>query len=346
MVRMAYIFSLLLLFAGCEKEKITLSEDASDVFYVKNDGSSMRVLVEGNTLSKVFVLIVHGGPGESSFVYQTDYIRNNLEDKITMVYWDQRNAGASQGNLNGDELHLDQMIDDLKKVIEVLKYRYGQDISIYLLGHSFGGLITTGFVTRPEYQNMIRGLINMDASHDYPLNDKLTRDMLLSVGAVQVAQNKNIDEWNDIIRYCLLHPGHTTIHESLDLEHYATKAEDYIDSVRQVNIPNLILEKAIPEKYPLTSILVNLLYSQNSALIKEISTVQFSPVLNKITLPVLLLWGKYDFICPLTLGEDFLNHISSSEKKIVVSPVSGHNLFLQDEKLFCDEVFNFVTQNQ
>ena len=36
-----------------------------------------------------------------------------------MVYWDQRNAGASQGTSNGKYLHLDVMVEDLKKVIEV-----------------------------------------------------------------------------------------------------------------------------------------------------------------------------------------------------------------------------------
>ena len=29
-------------------------------------------------------------------------------------------------------LHLDQMVEDLKKVIEVLKYRYGSDMSLFL----------------------------------------------------------------------------------------------------------------------------------------------------------------------------------------------------------------------
>jgi pimeloyl-ACP methyl ester carboxylesterase len=64
--------------------------------------------------------------------------------------------------------------------------------------------------------------------------------------------------------------------------------------------------------------------------------------LSRITIPVLVLWGKYDFVCPPALGEDFFNRISSIEKKMVISPSSGHNLILQDEKLFCDEVNEFV----
>ena len=158
----------------------------------------MRVLVDGNTASKTFILIIHGGPGAGAFFYNTKYISKNLEDNFALVYWDQRNAGASQGSSNGGNLHLDQMVDDLKKVIKVLKFRYGNDISLFLLGHSFGGMIAADFVTGSGNQDMIRGLINVDGSHNYPLNDTLTRKMLLSVGQYEISQNRNAGKWQPI----------------------------------------------------------------------------------------------------------------------------------------------------
>ena len=115
---MIFLFLVMLLFAGCQKEKISISENVSEVFYVENAGASMRVLVEGNTLSNTFILIIHGGPGASAYLYDTKFINKNLGNKYTMVYWDQRNAGASQGTSNGGNLHLDQMVNDLKKVID------------------------------------------------------------------------------------------------------------------------------------------------------------------------------------------------------------------------------------
>src|SRR5450759_4889762 len=166
-MRRLFLFSFILLFSGCQKEKITLSENVSEAFYVENAGASMRVLVEGNTASNTFILIIHGGPGASSYLYDTKYISRNLGDKYAMVYWDQRNAGASQGTVNGGNLHLEQMVEDLKKVIQVLKTRYGQNMSLFLVGHSFGGLIAAYFITRPDLQLMIKGLINVDGSHNY-----------------------------------------------------------------------------------------------------------------------------------------------------------------------------------
>ncbi len=185
--------------SGCQKENITISGNVSEAFYVENAGASMRVLVKGNTASNTYILIIHGGPGASSYFYDTKYISKNLGEKFAMVYWDQRNAGASQGTDNGDYLHLNQMVEDLKKVIEVLKFRYGQNLSLFLLGHSFGGLIAADFVTRPGYQNMIKGLINVDGSHNYPLNDTLTRQMLLDEGNYQISQHRNAGKWQPII---------------------------------------------------------------------------------------------------------------------------------------------------
>jgi pimeloyl-ACP methyl ester carboxylesterase len=330
------------MFSSCQKEKISLSENVSEVFYVENAGAAMRVLVEGNTMNNTFILIVHGGPGASSYFYDTKYISEHIGDKYAVVYWDQRNAGASQGTSNGSNLHLDQMVDDLKKVIEVLKYRYGKQINLFLVGHSFGGLLVTDFLITSDYQNLIKGLINVDGSHNYPLNDTLTRRMLLNVGQSQISKKINAAKWQPIVSYCITYQGNFTFEHSQQLESYASEAETYMDSVKYVGIFSEVMKYAIADKYPLTAILSNLLYSEDSNFNKELAKTQFSSSLYKINIPVLILWGKYDFVCPPTLAEDFFNHVNSSDKRMVLSTISGHNMILQDKKLFCDEVNAFV----
>ena len=59
-MRVISLFIVFLIFSGCQKENITLSDNASEVFYVENAGASMRVLVDGNTLSNTFILIIPG----------------------------------------------------------------------------------------------------------------------------------------------------------------------------------------------------------------------------------------------------------------------------------------------
>lgn len=302
----------------------------------------MRVLVEGNTASQVFLLLVHGGPGESSYFYKTDYISQNIGNKYAIVYWDQRNAGASQGSSNDNHLNLPQMTDDLKKVIQVIKGRYGQNSEVFLLGHSFGGLLTSSFMTTENYQSLVKGWIFVDGSQDYPLNDTLTRQILLTIGKQQVALNKNTPQWNAIISYCNAHTGNFTYDESNQLETYAQNAETYFDVVKQFDILALAKEFALKDNWPLTSILVNYLYSSNASFNNDLHTTQFSSLLYKVITPTLLLFGQYDFICPQGLGVDLMNRISTTDKKMVISPISGHNLMFQDEVLFCQEVNDFI----
>lgn len=346
---MKYITAILFLFfvlTSCQKERIAFGKNVSETFYLDNNGASMRLLVEGNTSGHTFLIFVHGGPGSSSYFYNTGYISQNIEDKYAVVYWDQRNAGASQGNSNSDQLNLAQMTDDLKKVIELIKSRYGQDSGIFVLGHSFGGLLTASFMTTGNNQKMVRGWIFADGSHNYPLNDSLTRQMLLNVGQQQVELNKNTDNWKAIIKYCNTHTGNFSFEESSQLLAYAADAETYFEEVQQINLATLIDDDPVKNDWPVTSILFNLKYSSNANFNHDLAQTEFSSKLDMITTPALLLYGKYDFTCPGGLEEDVFNRISTTDKKIVVSPISGHNIMLQDESFFCNEVNAFIESHK
>jgi pimeloyl-ACP methyl ester carboxylesterase len=336
------VILLIISVTSCQKEIISIGDNVSETFYVDNRGASMRVLVEGNTSSGVFLLFVHGGPGAGGYIYDTDYIRKNIGARYAVAYWDERNAGGSQGSSNGKYLTLEQMTDDLTKVIRVIKARYGQGCSIFILGHSFGGLLTSSFMVAGDNQSMVKGWIFADASHNYPLNDSLTRQMLLTTGEQQIALDKNRAQWEEIVAYCNAHTGNFSYEESKQLESYAGEAETYFDEVIEFDIKKLVREYAVSHKWPLSSMLMNYLYSSKAGINRDILKYEFSSSLSKVTVPVLILYGQYDFICPQGLGNDFYNRIGSSDKKIVISPVSGHNIMLQDEVLFCSEVNKFL----
>jgi pimeloyl-ACP methyl ester carboxylesterase len=341
MKTISFAIILVILFGSCQKENITMGTKASDTFYLDNNGSSMYVLVEGNTLSHAFLIFVHGGPGSGAEFYNTKYISQNIENKYACVYWDQRNAGASQGSSNGDKLNLPQMTDDLKKLIELIKYRYGENSSVFILGHSFGGLLATSFMTTGNNQLMVKGWIFVDGCHNYPLNDTLTRQTLLKTGEQQIALNNNKTNWTPIVSYCETHTGNFSLPESDQLESYAGDAETYFPEVKPVNLSDFV-GVALNEDWPITSILFNYLYSDDASINKQLAVTEFSSSLYKITSPTLLLFGKYDFICPKEMGYDILNRIGSTDVRMEISPISGHYMMFQDEAFFCNEVDNFI----
>jgi pimeloyl-ACP methyl ester carboxylesterase len=341
------ILSLVVISASsCQKEVITFGSDVSETFYVENHGAAMRVLVEGNTASGTFILFVHGGPGAGSYIYDTDYIREKIGKQYAMVWWDQRNSGGSQGGANGKDLTLARMTDDLRKVVMVIKYRYGQDCSLFIIGHSYGGLLTSSFMTQGDNQTMVKGWIYADGSHNYPLNDTLTRNMLIITGEEQISLNKHKPEWEEIVAYCRDHPGNFSYDESKQLEKYAEEAETYFDEVKKISIFTLVRENAVRYDWPLTSMFVNYRYSSDAGFNRDLAKTAITISLASVDIPLVILYGKYDFVCPVGLGYDLYDRVSSTDKQIVISEISGHNIMLQDQVLFCDEIVKFVQSHK
>ncbi|MEX2485431.1 MAG: alpha/beta hydrolase [Brumimicrobium sp.] len=340
-----FILILIVLTFSCQKEKISIGEKVADTFYLENKGASMRVLVEGNTSSKTFLLFVHGGPGSSAYFYNSEYISENVEDKFAVAYWDQRNAGASQGNNNEDDFNLEVMTEDLEKLIVLLKYRYGEDISVFLLSHSFGGMLSTSFLTKDQNQTLVNGWIFAGSSHDYPLNDNLSKEALELYANQEIPLGNHVDEWQKIKDFIQGLPNQKlTLEQANELNSYATNAETYFSNVEPFPVMDIIEENAISQNYAITSTFLNLKYSQNAAIQQELRNYDFSQKLENITIPVMTLFGQYDFITPPSLGQDLLSKLNSTEKFDYIFPNSGHIVMHQDEVLFYEKIIQFMNE--
>lgn len=334
---------LFLILQSCQDEEITIDSNVSETFYVENEGASMRVLVEGNTSSSTILLFVHGGPGSSAYFYNTDYISENIEDKYAIAYWDQRNSGASQGNANGDYLNLPTMTVDLKKVIEVLKYRYGSGVNIFLLAHSFGGMLSTSFLTTENYQDLVKGWIVCSASHNYPLNDNLSKEALIYYANQEIDLGNHESEWQKILDFCTNLPaGILSLAKANQLNSYCADAEGYFSDINTVSLTDILKANAISQNYAVNSALLNHSYSQNADINSELRTYDFTSVLKKVTIPIMTLYGAYDFICPPALGADIINNVNSTDVTSFLLPHSGHTGMFQDEELFCEKVNEFI----
>jgi pimeloyl-ACP methyl ester carboxylesterase len=78
----------------------------------------------------------------------------------------------------------------------------------------------------------------------------------------------------------------------------------------------------------------------NSGLEQELFNADFLPKLKILTLPVLCLFGKYDFVVPPTLADDVLSKIQSKSKKKVVFNFSGHDTYLTESPKFNAEIIS------
>ena len=91
---------------------------------------------------------------------------------------------------------------------------------------------------------------------------------------------------------------------------------------------------------PLTSFLSGNI--TNFTLSNEIENTSLTSQLFKVTIPTLVLWGKYDFVVPPSLGFDTYNNISSVKKDIVIFEKSGHSPMSNEWRAYSDAIISFI----
>ncbi|HIF14347.1 MAG TPA: alpha/beta hydrolase, partial [Bacteroidetes bacterium] len=195
MLMLTILSSLLI---SCKKDNLS---KLSDSFHLKSNGADMPVHVFGNASDQTFIILLHGGPGDNGLAYRAGMYAEKLEEKYAMVYWDQRGQGMSQGNFVTDKLTVDEMAKDLYNLILCLKVKYGQDISIFLMGHSWGGTLGTYYMVKDNYQDLVNGWIEVDGAHDIPLLNKVVVEMFDTIGTAQIALGNSKSEWRRIVKW-------------------------------------------------------------------------------------------------------------------------------------------------
>jgi proline iminopeptidase len=334
----------ILLIASCQKEKISTNK-ANDVFFLKEGGSSMPIQVHGNLASNKIMLIVHGGPGGSAIPYRSNLVKTTVETEFAIAYWDQRIAGGTQGNKNSDEISLYK--EDLRKVILLLKSRYGSDKKIYLMGHSWGGFLTPYFLEDGTNQDLVNGWIQVDGANSYSLNDSLTKEMLLVYGKREIAKDKNKDKWQEIVDYCNAHPYNESADVSFQLNRYASQAEVYVEEIIKgpSNIETLkygIKTNKFPVSAQISNVVVSALINRTD---RQAYDVPITQNLFKIKLPTLLLWGRHDFVCPTGLKDVIKKNIKSSDISEKTFEESGHSPMSNEPELYWSTVVDWVKRH-
>ena len=104
------------------------------------------------------ILFVHGGPGGD-----LEYIRpiQILSDQYYVILYDQRGSGLSP-RVADDELTVEQHLEDLHSM--VLHFGKGQPVRI--VGHSWGGMLLTGYLARHPEQ--VRAAVIIEPGMLYP----------------------------------------------------------------------------------------------------------------------------------------------------------------------------------
>ena len=317
-----------------------------DFFFLVNKNASMPVTVRGNRGSGIFVLFIHGGPGGSALQKVGLPAFNDLENSYATVFWDQRGSGSSEGNSSESLLTLTQFVEDLDKLVDLIRAKYGAP-EIFLMGHSWGGCLGTAYLLDPARASKIKGWIEVDGAHNNPKGDSLSMNFVTSFAQQQVSQGMDADFWNYVLGWYLKNPNFT----SDQLEHYAfvEKANGYVHDPTVQRVPATFPGYSFDYIFN-SSADASMALTNYNHVIKHfiISDIDLTSEMKNIKLPALIVWGKEDSIIPYPMAQHAFNALGtlSSRKSIVTLPNSGHVGFYEEPDLFANSVRLFIEANK
>ena len=281
----------------------SLSHDSTDYFYTSD---STKLYVEKSGTGPVCIFI-HGGPGAWSRSF-SDLGGKQLEDSLTMVYYDQRGSGRSASPLNGD-YSLERMLLD----IDEIRRHFGVT-QVYLLAHSFGGILATNYAA--NYADHVKGLVMACATLDMRsslmnqigyVNKRLGRDFKpldSSFGAVKTAFLSARKALADSgLQYTMLSDD--------------KKAVDLVDAI----------DKQSPSDYGFARQVFDMpVYWQN-----------YRPLSKKVGVATLVITGAKDH----AIGAQHYWGFEYPRKHVVRLP-AGHLSYYENNTAFIKAVFGFV----
>ncbi|MFK7921078.1 MAG: alpha/beta fold hydrolase [Bacteroidia bacterium] len=338
----AFLYSMLLLstlLLACSKTDLS---KLNETIYVRHNGADMPAYIHGNGSEKVFLLIVHGA---SSFglAFRTPEFQSELESRYAVVYWDQRDQSMSQSN-QIKELSVAERAEDIGALISVIKAKYGQDIKLFLFGHSWGGTLGMTYLLQAGAQEQLKGWIMANGAYDFTITLDERYQMLLRISedALTNPNPGSSEQWNTL----------NTDLKKLD----QASIQDDPDLLRPFVVETLsLLLKDGTTLPPDLGDLYRSAIIENNPLYWWLNDRRNKPYLEardagyalrerlaEITLPSLFLWGHFDLSVPPLLGEIAFAEQASIDKRLVILEQSEHLPYLSEPELFLEEVVAFV----
>ncbi|MCP4125074.1 MAG: alpha/beta hydrolase [Bacteroidetes bacterium] len=332
------IVILALALASCSTDHVTPDGKLERQVFVDVGGAILPVMIAGKNTSDVCIVFVHGGPGNSGQLFRKFKGMNDIEDHYKVIYYDQRASGMTQGNSSEDELTIEQFSEDLDVIVDFAKEVVGAK-TIYVLGHSWGGGLSTYYMLDPAHQAKTRGFIAVAPAFNVVQAMENSRNWIINVANTLVALNIRKNYWQGALDYYAAHP---VIQQDDFIDHsdYLNEADGVNFSDRQevdVDLPDFMVQ----------AFAQNFLYAQAGMTIGGspiFDAMELNSQMSSITLPTLLLWGEKDGLLPINQAADFEASIGTHVDSFFFHsfPVSAHEPMAEEPVDFTNLVRAFV----
>lgn len=262
------------------------------------------------------------------------YFQGQLEDRFTVVQWDQRGTGKSfSENIPGETMTLDQITSDAIELIDILRNRYGKE-KVYIAGHSWGSIV--GIHLAKAFEDRILGFIGIGQVVDYQKSTEVFYDFALSSAKSQNC-DEIVEELNRIGRPPFDDDSKPTtvrkfveqfgggLHNFISFRDIASECKEYSEQ----DIMNVSKGLDFSGRY----------------LWKTVLETEFLNKDFKLNVPIYLFNGRHDYQTPLCLVEQYYEKLDVPKKKLVTFEDSAHFPFIEERDKFCNELIKILDES-
>ncbi|RKF52162.1 alpha/beta hydrolase [Bacillus wiedmannii] len=290
---------------------------------VEVNGSGHEIMIRGKDKKNPVIIFVHGGPGTSEIPYAQKY-QNLLEEKFTVVNYDQRASGKSYHFFEDySNFTSDLLVEDLLAMTDYISKRLGKE-KVILVGHSYGTYIGMQATNKaPEKYEAYVGIGQM--------SDTVESEMDSLNYVIDQAQNAgNPDE----VSYL---NGLTEKIKNGDTYTPRNYVAKYGGTSRLIENPDGDnIGMLLSNEYNLLDVIrynVGLSHSQSVLLEKDLK----DPLLTKVTkmkLPFYFLMGKYDYNTSFHAAKTYFDTIEADQKEFITFEKSAHYPQFEEKEKF------------
>jgi pimeloyl-ACP methyl ester carboxylesterase len=306
--------------------------------FVDVGSAVLPVLVAGKVNSDAAVIFVHGGPGNSGMLFRKDKGLYDLEEHCKVVYYDQRASGLTQGNSPPGDITIEQFSEDLDVIVDFTREVIGAK-SIFIIGHSWGGGLSTYYLLKEEHQAKVSGYIAVAPAFNVVKAMENSRTGMLAVATALVNLDIRTRFWQGAIDFYNEHPRIT---QDVFGDHLA-----YVEEAKGVNFSRpQEVSVGLPD-YQVQAYVQNVMYANSHMTIGGLSifdAMELDGYMADITLPTFLIWGEKDGLIPVAQSADFYEAIGTPEGQFYYLgfPVSAHEPMAEEPAVFTSKVVEFI----
>lgn len=314
-------------YKGGKKVKNSIAE----LKQISLNGRKEWISIRGHDRFNPVLLFLAGGPGGS----QMAAVRHDLaelEEYFVVVNWDQAGSCKSYRATNVNSITVDTYIEDASELTKYLCEAFGQE-KIYLVGESWGSALGIFMIEKaPELYHAFIGTGQMVSFLDTEIMDYEL--------AMKIASERDDGE---TIR--TLETNGKPPYYGKDVTWKSAAYLNYLSSymARNSEIHNSgynTFRDLFSSEYGILDKINYLrgIVSTFNAVYPQLYSIDLRTDYQTIEVPVYFFLGRHDINAPTSLVEDYVAVINAPDKEIVWFEHSGHSPWINESKLFVEEV--------